>query len=95
MINKDFLKDVLAGRKRLLPLSDVKWIAVPRYDELNVLDMQARFKDDVELQKLMPSKLPKGRMYDREYFFNCLHTLHPVYTQKLVQHAHAQRFDTA
>ena len=46
MINKDFLRDVLAGRKRLLKLSEVKWIAVPRYDEVNVLTMMEKFKDD-------------------------------------------------
>ena len=95
MINKDFLRDILAGRKRLLKLSEVKWIAVPRYDEVNVLTMMAKFKDDAEVQMLIPDKLPKGRLPDREYFFNCLNTIHPAYMHKLVQHANAQRFDSS
>jgi hypothetical protein len=36
MINKDFLKDILAERKSLLRLDMVKRINVPLYDELAV-----------------------------------------------------------
>ena len=36
MINKDFLKQVLTEEKKLLPLNQVKYVNVPRYDELSV-----------------------------------------------------------
>ena len=36
MLNKDFLKQVFAGDKKLLELKQVKWICVPVYDELAV-----------------------------------------------------------
>ena len=35
-INKDFLKQVLAEEKRLLPNMEVKPVNVPLYDELSV-----------------------------------------------------------
>ena len=34
-MNKDFLKDVLAGRKQLLKKAEVQPIKVPSYDELS------------------------------------------------------------
>ena len=36
VINKDFLKDVLCGKKMLLRQDEVKTISVPFYDELSV-----------------------------------------------------------
>ena len=36
-MNKDFLKEVLKGNKKLLNLNDVKRVHVPKYDELSVL----------------------------------------------------------
>ena len=41
--------------------------------------------------KYFPSKLPKNRVPDREYFFNILHTFHSGYVQQLIRHAHNQR----
>ena len=36
MFTKDFAKDVFQGRKSLLKLREVKFIAVTKYDELSV-----------------------------------------------------------
>ena len=36
MINKDFIKQVLTEEKRLLALDKVKYVNMPRYDELSV-----------------------------------------------------------
>ena len=41
--------------------------------------------------KHFPSKLPKNRVPDREYFFNILHTFHSGYVQQLIRHAHNER----
>ena len=38
-----------------------------------------------------PDNLPKGRLPDRAYFFNILHTIHPHYTQELVKVAQNNR----
>jgi len=41
--------------------------------------------------KHFPSKLSKGRVPDREYFWNIMHTFHENYVQELIKHAHEQR----
>ena len=95
MVNKDFLREIFVEQKRLLKLSEVKWIAVPRYDELSVQNMYPKFKKDPQLSMLMPNHLPKGRLPDREYFFNCLNTLYPQYTAELVSEANKNRFESS
>ena len=46
MINKDFLREVLAEDKDLLPLKKVKWINVPLFDELSVINIWPMTKED-------------------------------------------------
>jgi hypothetical protein len=36
MINKDYLKEIFADRKKLMKLADVKLVVVPKYDEISV-----------------------------------------------------------
>ena len=38
-----------------------------------------------------PSKMAKGRVPDREYFFNILNTIQPAYLQSLIKYANEQR----
>ena len=46
MINKDFLKEVFAEDKELLELKMVKWINVPLYDELSVVNIWPMTKEN-------------------------------------------------
>ena len=46
VINKDFLKEVLAGQKQLLRKAEVRQIAVPHYDELSVKTFLPKFAED-------------------------------------------------
>ena len=39
MINKDFLKQVFDGQKRLLGMNEVRRVNVPHYDELSVKNL--------------------------------------------------------
>jgi len=48
MINKDFLKEVLANDKKLMELKQVNYINVPKYDELSVTQLWPMLKDDAE-----------------------------------------------
>ena len=91
MINKDFLKAVFAEEKDLLKLAEVKFKHVPLYDELSVVALWPPMQKDVEFMRYMPSKLPKGRIPDREYFFNVLNTLKEGYVTSLLEHAIRQR----
>ena len=74
MLNKDFLKEVFTNKKRLLKLHEVTRICVPLYDELSVIKLWPMMKKDEEFMKFFPTKMPKGRVPDREYFFNILNT---------------------
>jgi len=66
MINKDFLKAVLAEKKDLLTLSAVKFKHVPLFDELSVVKLWPLMKADKEFMVYMPDKLPVGRIPDRD-----------------------------
>ena len=39
MFTKDYLKLVLADKKKLMPISDVRYVNVPTYDEISVLKL--------------------------------------------------------
>ena len=36
MMHRDFMRAVLAGKKKLMPLKDVHRVVVPKYEELSV-----------------------------------------------------------
>ena len=87
MINKDFLKQVLTEEKELIPIADVKFINVPMYDELSVKRLWPDMQNSPDFMRFFPDNLPKGRLPDRDYFFNVMNTVNPEYTSKLIQHA--------
>ena len=91
MMNKDFLKDVLAEKKRLIALKDVIFVNVPKYDEISVKNVWPMIQQDKELMAFFPEKLPKGRMPDRAYTFNVLNTLREDYVAGIIKHAQQQR----
>ena len=79
-LNKDFLKDVLAERKQLFRLEQVKFVTVPLYDELSLKNLGPQMENDAQFTSFFPDNMPRGRSIDRSYFFNVLHTLYPEYT---------------
>ena len=91
MINKDFLKEVFSEDKELLELINVRWINVPLFDELSVVNIWPMMKENKQIMKYFPNKLPKGRVPDREYFFNILNTFQPLYVDQIIQHSNVQR----
>ena len=91
MINKDFLKEVLAGKKSLLKKGEVNFIAVPHYDELSVKALWPDLKKDGDFLAFFPSTYPKGKAPPRDYFFNVLNTLQPEYLDQIIGHANELR----
>ena len=79
VINKDFMKAVLAGQKDLLKKDQVKEITVPKYDELSVKALWPTFKDDPDFTCYFPEKFAEDRFPSREFFFNVLNTVHGDY----------------
>lgn len=94
VMTKDFLKDVLAGRKMLLRKSEVKPIMVPQYDELSVKRLFPEFKKDAQFMAYFPDHYPPSRGPPREYFFNVMNTLQPDYLANIMQHASKERMST-
>ncbi len=91
MINKDFLKQVFSEEKMLLGLNAVKRVNVPMYNELAVGKLWPEISQDPTFMRYFPDKMAKGRLPDREYFFNVLNTVHEVYVQALIKHANDMR----
>ena len=78
-INKDFLKQVMAEQKDLLPMARVRTVNVPLYDELSVTKFFPMFQGDEEVMRYLPDPTPDRRLPDRTYFFNVMNTLKPEY----------------
>jgi hypothetical protein len=79
MVNKDFLKKVLSEEKKLLSLNDVKYVNVPRYDELSVRRFWPILREDQTFMKYMPDKDYKTTFPEREYFWNVANTVQNDY----------------
>ena len=94
-MNKDFLKDVLVGKKDLLRKAVVVTVMVPHYDELSVRRLWPDLKKDPDFVKYFPSVYPKDKGPPREYFFNVLNTVHPEYLEQLMTHANKQRMSAS
>lgn len=87
VVNKDFLKDVLSGKKELKKKVDVQKISVPHYDELSVKALWPQFKGDPEFNKYFPDTYPAGKGPPRQYFFDILNTVHTDYLEQVMKHA--------
>ena len=95
MITKDFLRQILNGEKKMIKNADIKTITVPKYDELSVINLLPKVKENVNVMIYFPDRLPKGKTISREYFFNVLNTSYPDYLQKMIDHANNQRMGSA
>ena len=48
-------------------------------------------QSDEKFMRYFPKKMAKGRVPDREYFFNLVNTFQPSYLQQIIKHANSQR----
>jgi hypothetical protein len=78
-MNKDFLREVFAGKKHLIPRDQLRPISVPEYDELSVKNLWAEVIQDKELSQYFPSNITEKNLPPREYFFNVINTVQPNY----------------
>ena len=92
MVNKDFLKQILAGTKKLYHLNEIKPVHVPQYDELSVKRLWPNLKRANDFMIFLPDELPKGRLPDRDYFFTVLNTLNEDYVTHIINEAGKTRF---
>ena len=90
-MNKDFLKDVLSGKKQLLKKSEVDTITVPHYDELSVRRLYPQLMKDANFMQYFPDTYPKDKGPPRLYFFDVLNTVYPDYLRQIMAHASKER----
>ena len=70
-VNMNWLRDILAGRKRLLKLSDVATVNVPRLNEFAASKLYKAAIDDAEAKLYLPDPGADGkRNISRAYLFN-------------------------
>ena len=75
-----------------MKIFEVKFISVPKYDELSVKSLYNDFMKLPYVKYYFPDKYPKGRQADREYLFNVVNTLHSETLSEVVIHACNQRY---
>ena len=68
MLNRDFMKQLLAEEKKLLELRAVRHVHVPAYDELSVKKFWPLMQKDAVFMQYMPNPPAEGRLPEREYF---------------------------
>ena len=77
MVTKDLLKDVLQGKKKLLKMSEVRFINPPLFDEIGVKNLYQDVIKQPEMKVYFPDEFPKGCQCDRSYFYNVWNTRYP------------------
>ena len=87
MLNRDFMKQLLAEDKKLLELRQVVHVNVPHYDELSVKKFWPLMQQDPAFMQYMPDPTPDGRLPEREFFWNVFNTLQTEYVGRLIEHA--------
>ena len=75
MCNKDFIRAVVSGKKKMLKLKDVRFICVPKYDELSIKNIFHQFRQYPEVMLYLPDEYPAGRGPNKEFFWNIVNTL--------------------
>ena len=52
-VNRDFVRAVLQGEKKLLKISEKRSVNVPKYDELSVKNIFPKFKRDAKVMQFL------------------------------------------
>ena len=58
-MTKDWIKLLLVGEKKLMPMSSIKPVHVGNFPEVSVKCLYADFSERNELKPYLPDKLPK------------------------------------
>ena len=64
-INKDYLKQILVNEKILLTMDEVRFIKVPKYEELSVKALYPEAIADEKLRKYLPDQTERSKPLDR------------------------------
>ena len=92
MVTKDHLKDVLAGKKKLMKRSELKTCSPPAFDEIGVKALYDKIILLDGMNDYFPAKFPKGSQCDREYMYNIWNTLYPEDVTEVINYANSLRY---
>ena len=92
MITSAWLRQILAGEKKLLKASEAKISNPPKYDEISVVNLYEPCLELDGMSDYFPDKYPIGRTCSREYFFTILATLYPTYLRDMLRKSKSDRF---
>ena len=70
-----------------MEMKDVKFINVPMFDELSVKNLWPDLQTSPVFMQYFPDKLPKGKLPQRDYFFNIMNSLNGEYVSTLIKYA--------
>ena len=65
------------GEKEVYKLIEVRYIIVPKIDEMSVSNMSKMIEDDEDIRRYFPDEFFQGRLPNRSYFFNVINTKYP------------------
>ena len=84
-----FLRQLLAGEKKVLLVTDVKTFDVPQYPELSVMKLYPYIKETQELNIFFPDYDPE--LPERKFMLSVLYTVLPDKIIKLVKDSRLKR----
>ncbi len=83
----NFLNAVLAGQKKLLPMTDVTHKIVPKYKEFKVEEIYKECAEDLELMTYQPDLTMSKKLPDREFVYDVINSIRPKFLKDVVNHA--------
>jgi hypothetical protein len=85
-----FIKDVLAGDKKLLKSADIRVFNIPSFDEFKIANMMSQVREDpkimMHLNYYEGSPLP-----EKEFFYGVIGTFAPNYLEEAIRSANRTR----
>ena len=88
----EFLKDVFAGRKRLLRQDQVRHVEVPRFKEFATKHLLAACLQDAELMPFLPT-LKATDTINKQWLFDVIATIKPGWWQQQIDSAMQRRLE--
>ena len=92
-MTKEYMKQILVGKKKLFKREIVRFVTVHKFDEISVKHLYDKMLERKEMKPYFPDTYAKGRQCDKSYFFNVAATIFPGEISNLIVHANNQRFE--
>ena len=91
-MNKEWIKQILSGEKKLLKLTQIKPVNAGNFPEVSVKNLFKEFSIRPEIVPYMPPiTTKKMKQLDRKYFFTVVNSFFPEEIYDIIHHASSQR----